>query len=81
MPRRGSFLACCWANAPNGVASAVVPNARRNLRRVLVKRRLIQASRRVDHDYIASWFKYTPVSKPAPRKMAGVLSRTQAYRS
>jgi hypothetical protein len=35
----------------------------------------------VGNDYIASWFKYTPVSKPAPRKMAGVLSRTQAYRS
>ncbi len=53
----------------------------RNWKRILAKRREIQRRQRVGNDYIASWFKYTPVSKPAPRKMAGVLSRTQAYRS
>src|SRR6266404_7082261 len=51
----------------------------RNWKRILAKRREIQRRQRVGNDYIASWFKYTPVSKPAPRKMAGVLSRTQAY--
>jgi GT2 family glycosyltransferase len=53
----------------------------RNWKRILAKRREIQRRQRVGNDYIASWFKYTPVSKPAPRKVAGVLSRTQAYRS
>jgi len=53
----------------------------RNWKRILAKRREIQRRQRVGDDYIASWFKYTPVSKPAPRKMAGVLSSTQAYRS
>jgi GT2 family glycosyltransferase len=53
----------------------------RNWKRILAKRREIQRRQRVGNDYIASWFKYTPVSKPAPRKMAGVLSSTQAYRS
>src|SRR5437763_352277 len=33
----------------------------RNWRRVVEKRRMIQASRRVDHNYMASWFQYTPV--------------------
>jgi GT2 family glycosyltransferase len=41
-----------------------------NWKRVLAKRRWIQARRRVDDDYIASWFQYTPVSKQAPRKAA-----------
>src|SRR6266436_4260576 len=36
----------------------------RNLPRVVAKRRLIQASRRVDDKYIASWFSYEPVSRP-----------------
>jgi len=35
----------------------------RNYRKVLAKRRLIQAGRRVDHEYMASWFQYAPVSK------------------
>jgi GT2 family glycosyltransferase len=53
----------------------------KNWKRILAKRREIQKRQRVDNEYIASWFKYQPVSKPAPRKMAGVLARTQAYRS
>jgi GT2 family glycosyltransferase len=53
----------------------------KNWKRILAKRREIQRRRRVDNEYIASWFKYSPVSKPAPRKLAGVLSRSQAYRS
>ena len=42
----------------------------RNWRRVLAKRRRIQERRRVDDEYIASWFQYEPVSKQAPRKAA-----------
>jgi GT2 family glycosyltransferase len=48
----------------------------KNLKRVLAKRRLIQASRRVDHEYMASWFQYAPVTKEAPKQSARVLSRS-----
>ena len=50
----------------------------RNFRRVLAKRRLIQQRRRVDHAYIASWFKYRPVAKQAPRKGAAIIRQSQA---
>src|SRR3954470_12451791 len=40
----------------------------KNFRKVLAKRSLIQSSRRVDHEYIASWFQYAPVTKKAPKK-------------
>ncbi len=50
----------------------------KNLRRVVRKRRLIQSARRVDDQYIASWFQYEPVSKQAPRRMARTLSRSEA---
>ena len=43
------------------------------LERVLAKRALIQAPARVDDEYMASWFQYTPVSKRAPKKMVRVL--------
>ncbi len=42
-------------------------------RRLLAKRRIIMARRRVSDDYIASWFRYAPVAKPAhkpPARMA-----------
>ena len=52
----------------------------RNWKRVLAKRREIQARQRVDNEYIASWFRYAPVSKPAPRGMASVRSRSKAAR-
>ena len=48
----------------------------RNLPRVLAKRRRIQAARRVDDGYIASWFHYEPVSKRAPKNMARLRSRS-----
>ena len=33
----------------------------------MAKRREIMKRRRVNDDYIATWFRYQPVSKPAPR--------------
>jgi len=48
----------------------------RNLKRVLAKRRQIQVRRRVDDEYMASWFQYAPVTKKAPKKMVRVLSRS-----
>src|SRR6185437_446128 len=38
----------------------------KNWRRVLGKRKLIQERRLVPPDEIAAWFRYKPVSKPAP---------------
>lgn len=42
----------------------------RNWKRVIAKRRWIQERRRADDDYIASWFRYKPVTKQVPRKAA-----------
>ncbi|MDQ1474340.1 MAG: hypothetical protein QOJ99_5820 [Bryobacterales bacterium] len=52
----------------------------KNWRNVLAKRREIMSRQRVDDAYIASWFDFEPVSKPAPKKFAAVLSRTRTAR-
>jgi hypothetical protein len=31
----------------------------------------------VDDEYMASWFKYAPVTKQAPKKMVRMLSRSE----
>jgi GT2 family glycosyltransferase len=49
----------------------------RNWRSVMEKRRRIQQHRRVDDEYMASWFQYAPVAKQAPKKMARMLSRSE----
>jgi GT2 family glycosyltransferase len=51
-----------------------------NYRRIVEKRKLIQARSRVDADYMASWFSFDPVSKPAPKKFAPVPARSKAAR-
>jgi GT2 family glycosyltransferase len=53
----------------------------KNLRSALAKRRRIQAARRVDDQYMASWFHYAPVSKQAPKKMARVPSRSETAKT
>jgi hypothetical protein len=40
----------------------------RNWQRVVEKRRAIQARRCVDDEYMASWFRYRPVSRKAPAR-------------
>jgi GT2 family glycosyltransferase len=52
----------------------------RNWRRVLAKRAEIMKRRRVKDDYIASWFSYKPVSRPAPRPTARGLAKARAAR-
>jgi GT2 family glycosyltransferase len=52
----------------------------RNWRNVLAKRRDIMSRQRVDDAYIASWFDFEPVSKPAPKKFAAALPRPKAAR-
>jgi GT2 family glycosyltransferase len=51
-----------------------------NYKRVLAKRKLIQERSRVDVDYMASWFNFEPVSKPAPKKFAPVPARSRTAR-
>ena len=51
----------------------------RNWRRHLEKRRIIMERRRVTDEYMASWFSYEPVSKPAPAAPTRSLSK-QAMR-
>jgi hypothetical protein len=46
----------------------------------MAKRREIMKHKRVNDDYIASWFAYHPVSRPAPKTPARVLSRSKAAR-
>lgn len=45
-------------------------------RSLLAKRRWIMERRRVTDDYIASWFRYEPVAKPATRQATRPLART-----
>jgi GT2 family glycosyltransferase len=52
----------------------------RNWRRVLAKRREIMKRRRVKDDYIASWFSFEPVSRPAPKPAGRVLPHSRAAR-
>jgi hypothetical protein len=53
----------------------------KNWKRVLAKRRLIQAQRRVDDEYMASWFQYVPVSKKAPKKMARLHPQSETAKT
>jgi GT2 family glycosyltransferase len=48
----------------------------RNWRRVWAKRREIMKRRRVQDDYISSWFSFDPVSRPAPLPAARSFSKT-----
>src|ERR1700731_4782838 len=54
----------------------------RNWKRVMAKRREIMSRKRVNDDYIASWFRYVPVSAPAskPKSSARALARSKAAR-
>jgi GT2 family glycosyltransferase len=52
----------------------------KNWRRVLAKRRHIMSRRRVTDEYLASWFSYAPVSRPAPKPSARVLAKQKAAR-
>ncbi|MCL4795240.1 MAG: glycosyltransferase family 2 protein [Bryobacteraceae bacterium] len=54
----------------------------KNWRRTWEKRKLIMAHKRVSDEYIAGWFRFEPVSRPAPKKREAVLqSRAQTAES
>jgi GT2 family glycosyltransferase len=52
----------------------------KNWRRVVAKRTEIMRRRRAKDDYIASWFSYQPVSRPAPKPTARTLAKARAAR-
>jgi len=54
----------------------------RNWKRVYEKRRQIMGRKRVDDEYIASWFQYEPVSRPAmkPKAARAAAARAKAVR-
>ncbi len=69
-------IGCCLVREQSSLkAFAYVA---KNWRRVLAKRRDIMSRRRVTDEYLASWFSYAPVSRPAPKPSARVLSRQKA---
>jgi GT2 family glycosyltransferase len=50
----------------------------RSWKRMLAKRREIMARRRAPDDYMASWFSFQPVSRPAPKPSARAAARVRA---
>jgi GT2 family glycosyltransferase len=53
----------------------------RNWKSVWRKREEIMKRRRVNDEYMASWFHYVPVTRPAPKVSAKVPSRSRAAQS
>jgi GT2 family glycosyltransferase len=53
----------------------------RNWTRFRAKREVIQRARRVDDEYMASWFHYQPVAKRAPKKLARALMRSETAKT
>ncbi|HBY63658.1 MAG TPA: glycosyltransferase family 2 protein [Solibacterales bacterium] len=52
-----------------------------NWKRVLKKRKQIMSRMRVDDQYMASWFHYEPVSRPAPKAAPRAVARTRTAKS
>jgi GT2 family glycosyltransferase len=71
-------VGCCivWEHS----SLAAFPRLFRSWRNTLEKRRAIMARRRVDDEYIAGWFSFKPVSRPAPKKFAASTARPRAAR-
>jgi len=67
-------ISCCllWEHT----SLRAFPFLFRNWRSVVAKRQEIMSRRRVDDAYMASWFSFHPVSKPAPKKPAASLTRS-----
>jgi GT2 family glycosyltransferase len=71
-------IGCClmWEHT----SLKAFPFLLRNWKNVIAKRREIMARRRTPDDYMASWFNFEPVSKPAPKKFAVSVTRFKAAR-
>ncbi len=51
-----------------------------NWKRVKAKREIIMQRQRVDNAYMASWFGFQPVTRPAPKKFTTATTRARAAR-
>src|SRR5438270_6683619 len=74
-------FSCCLVRAQSSLKAFWY--VAKNWNRVMAKRREIMSRKRVDDDYIASWFRYNPVSSRAskPKSSSGrALARSKAAR-
>ena len=71
-------LACCILRERSSLKA--FPFLIRNWKSVMSKRQEIMQRRRVDDAYMASWFSFEPVSKPAPKKFVNSVTGSKATR-
>jgi GT2 family glycosyltransferase len=76
--RDAVVLSCCLVREQSSLKAFWY--VARNWRRVLKKREVIMSRRRVSDEYLASWFSYSPISRPAPKPSARILSKQKAAR-
>jgi GT2 family glycosyltransferase len=72
-------LSCCLVREQSSLKALWYVT--RNWKRVMAKRREIMNRKRVDDDYIASWFRYEPVSAPANKTKTSARSKKAAVGS
>jgi len=71
-------VSCCLLRERTSLKA--FPFLFRNWKSVKAKRRDIMMRQRVDDAYMASWFAFKPVSKPAPKKFSASLTRSKTTR-
>jgi GT2 family glycosyltransferase len=71
-------ICCCLVSEHTSLKA--FPFLVRNWKSIKAKRREIMLRQRVDDAYMASWFSFQPVSKPAPRKFTASATRSKAAR-
>jgi GT2 family glycosyltransferase len=78
MTRDAVVLGCCLLREHSSLQAFWY--LAKNWRRVWEKRGEIMRRKRVNDEYIASWFRYLPVSRPAPKAPAHVVTKSRAVR-
>jgi len=76
--RDAIVFACCMTREQSSLKAFWY--VARNWRRVMEKRREIMARKRISDEEMATWFSYSPVSKPAPRTPVRTAARQKAAR-
>jgi GT2 family glycosyltransferase len=73
-------LGCCLVREQSSLKAFLYIT--RNWKHVMAKRKEIMSRKRVNDDYIASWFRYNPVSSPAnkTKTSARAMARSKAAR-
>jgi GT2 family glycosyltransferase len=74
--RDAVVVGCCLLREHTSLKA--FPFLFRNWKNVVAKRREIMLRQRVDDAYMASWFDFKPVSKPAPKKFSAAPARSKA---